>query len=248
MENEELAEGLDLMLRNRFKPVDLSYDLEPNMPAWPTDPRYGHVLYESYEYGDLACHYELIMGEHTGTHIDAPLHMIAGGGDISEMPPAKFFGRALTIDASALAMGSHGDGAGEKTVSCADLRRWETEHTPIRRDDIVLFRFGWGRFYGLRPDDNRFLKGWPGLSQEAAGYLAAKKTCAAGTDAMSLDAYDSDFSAHRTLLGSGIYILENLKNLEQLPAVSYIMMMPLKIRQGSGSPLRVLAFVPSENS
>jgi hypothetical protein len=91
-------------LRN-YQWVDLSHTLEEGIPAWPTHARFGHVLYESYELDNVARHYGLMMSEHTGTHMEAPLHFIAEGPahyGIDEVPLDRLTGRAATITAPEL--------------------------------------------------------------------------------------------------------------------------------------------------
>ncbi len=242
MRSEELAEALNAMMRQNFKLVDLSYVIEELMPSWPTHAKFGHLVLESYEYGDPACHYQLTMSEHTGTHMDAPLHFIARGKNHygpDRAPLDRFFGRAVFIDASNLSPC--------ELFTRGQIESWESANFLIKEGDIVLFRFGWDRFYGLRPDDARYLKDWPGLSADAAEYLVSKKVSLVGTDALSLDGFLSNNEAHHILLGNEVYILENLNNLDQLSPLSFVIMLPLKIKDGSGSPLRVMALVPVGN-
>jgi kynurenine formamidase len=95
----ELIRSLVLMLES-FELVDLSHTLQEGIPAWPTHARFGQTLYESYELGDVARHYGLSMSEHTGTHIDAPLHFIAEGSahyGVDGISLDRLVGRAATI-------------------------------------------------------------------------------------------------------------------------------------------------------
>jgi len=225
-----------------FRWVDLSHTLEEGIPAWPTHARFGRTLYESYELGDEARHYGLTMGEHTGTHMDAPLHFIQRGAahyGTDGIPLGRLAGRAATIPATDLEPGG---------LLGADLiRAWEEEHGAIGPHDAVLVRYGWDLRWATGPGGRGFLEDWPGLGGDAAEYLVEKGVSLVGCDTISVDASGSETNpAHYALLGSEVYIVENLKNLDELPPFSLFMAFPLKIRRGSGSPVRAVALVPEE--
>ena len=106
--------------------IDLSHTLERDIPAYPTHARFGRVIYESYDYGDDALHFGLTMGEHTGTHMDAPLHFIPEGPahyGTDGIPLDRLAGRAATIVATDL-------GAGD-LLGVERIEAWEAEHGPI---------------------------------------------------------------------------------------------------------------------
>jgi kynurenine formamidase len=220
--------------------VDLSHTLEEDIPAYPTHARFGKTLYESYEYGDVARHYGLTISEHTGTHMDAPLHFIAEGPahyGTDEIPLDRLAGRAATIEATDL-------GAGDDLLAVGRIEAWEEEHGPIEANDRVLLRYGWDSRWATGPEGRRFLEDWPGLSVEAAEYLLGKGVSLVGCDTLAIDAaLSTENPAHHALLGSEVYIVENLKNLDRLPPFSLFIALPLKIRGGSGSPIRAVALV-----
>lgn len=216
--------------------VDLSHRLEHQIPAWSTHAKFCHDLLESYTMGDGSAHYQLTMSEHSGTHVDAPVHFVDGARGIDDIPLERVLGRAATIEAP---LGPNG------VVSRSMIEAWEEEHGEIRNGDAVLFHFGWDRLWATRPQGNAFLKDWPGLGAEAAGYLIAKQVVLVATDAVSLDVFTStEFPAHNMLLGTEILIGENFANLGRLPPFSFFMGAPLKIKGGTGSPIRAIALVP----
>jgi kynurenine formamidase len=136
--------------------VDLSHTLEEDIPAYPTHARFGKTLYESYEYGDAARHYGLTMSEHTGTHMDAPLHFISEGPahyGTDEIPLGRLAGRAATIGATDL--------GADDLVKVGYIEAWEEEHAPIEAGDRVLIRYGWDLRWATGPEGRRFLEGWP---------------------------------------------------------------------------------------
>ena len=233
MDQKDLFEILDAIIKNA-EVIDLSYALESGMPAWPTQARYGSVIYDSYDYGGAALHSQITLSEHTGTHIDAPKHFIPGGIPIDEIPLKALMGRGVKIDVTETEPSS--------LVSLKTIKDFEEEKGDIKKGDIVMFRFGWDKKYKLQPEAGDYLKDWPGLSTEAAEYLGGKKICAAGCDTLAIDAFGSQGNpVHHILLSRGILIIENLRNLSMLPTYTYIISMPLKIKGGSGSPLRLAA-------
>lgn len=227
-------------LAEEFEIVDLTHTLEENIPCWPTHARFGHTLYESYEFGDLACHYQLTMSEHTGTHMDAPNHFIAEGTahyGIDSVKLSQVFGRAAVIDASLLPANG--------LLSRSMVEEWEKKNGDLRTGDIVLIRFGWDCFWGVRPNDANFLKDWPGVGGDAAEYFVEKGIKLVGVDTLAIDSYDTtDNPAHYTLLSNEVLIIENLNRLDQLPAFCLFFALPLPIKGGSGSPVRAMAYVP----
>lgn len=229
------------LLKTGYSLLDLSHTLEEGIPSWSTHARFGHTLYESYEFGNVACHYRLTMSEHTGTHMDAPLHFIPSGSAhvaIDEVPLQDVFGRAAKIDASHLPKNGR--------LSAMDVVRWEERNGKLTQGDIVLLRFGWEKLWGLRPNDQEFLRDWPGVGKDAAEYFVEKGVRVVGTDALAIDAFDAEKNpAHYTLLGNQVVIVENLRNLDKLPPFSIFVALPLKIKNGSGSPVRAIAFVPN---
>ena len=212
--------------------IDLTRALEAGMPAWPTQARFGSVIYDSYDYGGIALHSQITMSEHTGTHIDAPAHFIKGGKFLDDVPLESLMGRGVKIDAA---------GIGTELTLIA-IEDFEKNEGKITAGDIVIFRFGWEDKYAIQPDAGEYLKDWPGLSARAAQALAEREIRAVCCDTLSIDEYGSrDSPAHQILLGKGIPVIENLCNLSKLPAFSYVIGMPLKIKNGSGSPLRIAA-------
>ncbi|GHV42990.1 cyclase [Synergistales bacterium] len=219
----------------RLKAFDLTRTLEEGMPSWPTQARYGSVIYESYEWGDAALHSGVTMSEHTGTHIDAPAHFVKGGLTIDKLPVTQIIGRGVNIDATAVSP--------RGLFQLSSLRAFEAENGEIRQGDIVMFRFGWDDKYGLRGGAAEFLRDWPGLDKEAASYLKDKEAAAVGCDALSIDAFGNTGDlCHHILLEGGIPIIENICNLKDLPTLSLVIGLPNKFKDGSGSPIRLVAF------
>jgi kynurenine formamidase len=185
-------------------------------------------------------------GEHTGTHLDVPVHWVSGkdGHDVSEVPLSTLVAPAVVLDVSAQV----GDDP-DFLVRKEDVRRWEAEHGSLPEGGWLLVRTGWD----ARSDDaDEFLNGShsPGLSAECARWLAEETPLTGigvetvGTDAGAAHGFDPPFPCHNYMLGAGKHGLTQLRNLALLPPTGAMLLVsPLPIVGGSGSPARVLALV-----
>lgn len=221
--------------------VDLSQTLEEHMPHYPTHSKFFHNLWGSYWHGDRALTYQLVMNEHNGTHVDAPAHFISDANPsahvtIDRVPLEQLAGRGLRLDCHGFAEGDY--------VSREFIQQWEASHQEILPNDIVLFDFGWSGRWGLRSQNLRYASGWPGIGQQAAEYLVGKPVAALGVDTLSPDppAALAAKPIHPFVLEHQVLIIENLARLEELPDIFLFLAFPLKIRDGSGSPIRAVAF------
>lgn len=229
---------LSTIFNQETKMIDLSYTLEENMPVWPTHARYGSTVYESWDFGEeyVSIHSRISLGEHSGTHVDAPRHFFRDGISIDQLDVGRLMGRGVLIDATNIAP--------RQTLPLAQVKEFEEKNGEIRKGDIILIRFGWEEKYALQPNGAAYLNDWPGLSEEAAKYFLEKQVAAVGCDPLALDAFGCDVNvSHLVLLGNGIPIIENLTNLSKLPTFSYVIGLPQKFKDGSGSPIRMIAFV-----
>jgi kynurenine formamidase len=222
--------------------IDLSQTLEEHMPHYPTHSKFFHNLWGSYWHGGRSLSYQLVMNEHNGTHVDAPAHFISDANPaahvtIDRVPPRRLLGRGARIDCRHMKEGGY--------VSKGFIQSWEKTHGVLGADDIALFNFGWSERWGLRPEDGRYTRDWPGVSMEAAEYLAEKSVAALGVDTLSPDppAALAANPIHPVVLEKQVLIIENLTNLDQLPDFFLFAALPLKIRGGSGSPIRAVAIV-----
>ncbi|WP_255695989.1 cyclase family protein [Shinella sp. NM-101] len=218
--------------------TDLTRRMEFGMPTYPTHPKFFQMRWCSM--GDPAEMNQLVLGEHSGTHVDAPSHFVREGDparkNIDEVPIDQFIGRAVKLCFGPFP-------ANNIQVTAEDIRAWEAAHILIEERDIVLFDFGWGDKWATGEAGFDFLDSWPGLSRSAAEYLAEKHVKLVGTDCISLDPGDGgdDLAAHLTLLPRGILILENVCNLSQIETESFFMALPLNVAGGTGAPVRAIS-------
>jgi kynurenine formamidase len=186
-------------------------------------------------------------GEHTGTHLDAPVHWITGRdkGDVAEIAPGRLVAPAAVLDKA----GADPD----YLLQVDDVKAWQAEHGPLPDGGWLLYRTGWDARAGHQDD---FLNAdetgphTPGVSVECARWLAEEAPIiglgveTVGTDAGAAHTFDPPFPCHSFLLGAGKYGLTQLRNLQLLPPTGALLVTaPLPIVGGSGSPTRVLALV-----
>ncbi|MER5643625.1 cyclase family protein [Streptosporangium sp. NPDC002524] len=193
---------------------------------------------------------DIVTGEHTGTHFDAPVHWVTGkdGEDVSQVPVDRLIAPAVVLDLAAEAAKDP-----DFLLEIAHVKAWEEANGPLPEGGWLLYRTGWD---ARSHDQERFLNAnetgphTPGVSVECARWLAEETAIAGlgvetvGTDAGAAHGFDPAFPCHSFLLGAGKYGLTQLRNLDRLPATGAVVVAPpLPIAGGSGSPLRVLALV-----
>jgi kynurenine formamidase len=233
--------------------VDLSHAFDADTVYWPTEE--GFVLERGPSgFTEAGYYYEAHRfrgAEHGGTHIDAPIHFSEGGASVDAIALERLVGPAIVVDATSACAQDR-----DHRIGVAELERWEAQHGRIPDGAIVLLQTGFARFW---PDRFRYLgtdeRGpeavaelrFPGLHPEAARWLVAERRIrAVGIDTASIDHGPSrDFATHRVLGAAGVPAFENLANLDALPARGFrVVALPMKIRGGSGAPLRIAALLP----
>lgn len=190
--------------------------------------------------------------EHGGTHIDAPFHFAEGKKTVDQLTLTDLIGPAVKIDISAKAAANR-----DYLVTVADIEDWEKTNGRIQDGTIVLLETGFGKFW---PDKKRYLGTdqhgdeaakdlhFPGLDPDAATWLVLNRRIKAiGLDTASIDyGQSTEFRSHVALMTNNVPAFENLADLDKLPAKGFqIIALPMKIKGGSGAPLRVIAIVHS---
>lgn len=232
------------------KLIDLTYSFDARTIYWPTSKPF---TWEKEAWGrDSGFWYSAARysaSEHGGTHLDAPIHFGEGRTTVDAIPLSKLVGQAVVIDISAQAARD-----ADYLLQPADIAAWERRHGQVPAGAIVLIRTGWGRYWGDRkkylgsdtPLDTANLH-FPGISRDAAQLLVvARKIDGIGIDTASLDnGASTEFATHQVMNGANVYGLENVANLEQLPATgATIIALPMKIGGGTGGPTRIIAILP----
>ena len=197
--------------------------------------------------------YNFSAAEHGGTHIDAPVHFGEGKKSVDQLELGQLISQAVKIDVSAKAASDR-----DYLITVDDIKNWETANGKLPEWCIVLFQTG---FASKWPDKKSYLgtdqKGdtavkdlhFPGLHPDAAKLLVEnRKINAFGIDTASIDyGQSTTFDSHVELMTNNIPAFENVANLDKLPVKGFdIMALPMKIKGGSGAPLRIVGFVPGD--
>jgi kynurenine formamidase len=255
-----LAELMTQLNSGALRVVDLTQPLSPQTPLlplpsqWPNTPAF--KIWELSHYDDRgpAWYWNgFETGEHTGTHFDAPIHWVSGKdlpeNSVDKINPKKFVGPACVIDVTA-------DVASNPNflLTAERVQQWERTYGRIPAGAWMLLRTGWS----ARTDPKQYINlqddgpHTPGFAKECSDFLAKERDVlgvgveTVGTDAGRAASFDPPFPNHYVMHGSGKFGLAGLCNLDQLPPTGAVVVAaPLKIVNGSGSPLRAIAITPS---
>jgi kynurenine formamidase len=251
----DLAQALAL---SDVRVVDLTQPLGPDTPViglpdiFAPSPGVSMEVISRYDDRGPAWYWNTItLGEHTGTHFDAPIHWVTGkdlpNNACDTLPAGRFVGPGCVIDVTAEVAADP-----DFLLTPARIEAWEAEHGRIPVGAWVLLHTAWSErtdpadFHNLSDDGPHT----PGFAKEASEMLAHERDVTGvgvetiGTDAGQAGGFDPPFPNHTIMHGAGKLGLASLRNLDQLPATgAMIIAAPLKIVEGSGSPLRVLALV-----
>ena len=258
-----LTQLVDELNAGRLTIIDLTQPLGPETPVIGLPPMFapspGVTLETISRYDDKGpARYwnTLRLGEHTGTHFDAPIHWITGkdlpDNACDTIPARRFIGPACVIDVEQDVARN-----ADFLVTPDRIAQWERTHGRIPQGAWVLLRTGWSKrqdpseFLNVSPDGPHS----PGFDAAASRFLAQERDVLGvgvetiGTDAGQAGTFDPPFPNHNIMHGAGKFGLASLCNLDRLPPTGAVVIAaPLKIVNGSGSPLRVLAIAPSSPS
>jgi kynurenine formamidase len=234
--------------------IDLTYTFSDSTIYWPNNPEGFRLDTQFKGHTDAGFYYEsyaFYAPEHGGTHLDAPIHFAEGKWAADEIPVDRLTGNAVVVDVSEKCASN-----ADYLITTDDVLTWEKQHGQVPDDAMLFFRTGYGAYY---PDAAKYLgtalKGdsgianlhFPSIGPELAEWLVkSRKVKAVGVDVASVDYGQSkDFLTHRILYRENIIGFENLANLDKLPASgAFVVALPMKIKGGSGGPLRAIAWVP----
>ncbi|MGA5428228.1 cyclase family protein [Streptomyces koyangensis] len=237
--------------------VDLTALLSPSTPVLDLPPDMAPIPHFALE--ELARYDErgrssyqngIHTGEHVGTHFDAPCHWVTGAdkGDVAHVPARHLVAPAVVIDKSSECAADP-----DFLLTVAHLEEWQHHNGPLPDGGWLLYRSGWA---ARSHDQQSFLNAdengphTPGITAECARWLADEAPIVGlgvetvGTDAGQAFTFTPEFPAHHYLLGAGKYGVTQLQNLDRLPVTGAVLIVaPLRIAGGSGSPARVLALM-----
>jgi kynurenine formamidase len=237
--------------------IDLTAPLSSSTPLLKLPEPFGNTvpfaLHEISRYDERGPAWywnDITTGEHTGTHFDAPVHWVTGrdGQDVSQVPLTRLIAPAAVVDFAAQAAAD-----ADFLLEVDHIKEWESQHGALPEGGWLLYRTGWD---ARSHDQDTFLNAnetgphTPGVSVECARWLAQEAPVigfgveTVGTDAGAAHSFDPPFPCHSSMLGADKYGLTQLQNLALLPPQgAMIIVSPLPITGGSGSPCRALALV-----
>ena len=205
-----------------MRAVDLTHVIREGMPVYPgTAPP--TLTPASSLARDGYRETELSVWSHTGTHMDAPAHLLAEGAALDRIPLRRFAGPAALLDCR-----------GAEHITAQRVRE-----LPLGELEFVILRTGWEALFGKEA----YYRDYPVLTHDAARLLADAGLSGVGVDAISLDPVDAPLENHRIVLGAGLVIVENLRNLDMLPERFLFTAMPLLYENADGAPVRAAAWI-----
>lgn len=224
--------------------LDLTQELSEETPVYPGGVPFQKEEVAGFETAGYLAH-RLTLGEHTGTHVDAPAHFSQGAAAIADLSAEQLVAPGVVIAVEKKAAKDP-----DYALDRRQILNWEASHGGrLPAGAVVLVRTGWGNRWpdeaAYRNADEQGVMHFPGVSPEAAELLAKRGAAGVGIDTLSIDpGISTDFQAHKALAAAGILVIENLAGLEALPDSGFTLVVaPLKVQGGSGAPARVLAIL-----
>lgn len=235
--------------------VDLTHAFSSNTIYWPTADNFRKdtVFVGMTENGFYYQAFNLFGAEHGGTHVDAPIHFSEGKQAADEIPLSSLMGPVACIDVSDSSTTNR-----NYLITIDDIQQWEADNGLSVNGHVVLANTGSSQYW---PDPIKYMgtdkKGYvgvlalsfPGLHPDAAKWLVDERDIIAfGIDTPSIDYGQSRlFESHQHLYAANIPGLENVANVDQLPAKgAYLIALPMKVQRGSGAPARIVAWIPND--
>lgn len=219
--------------------IDLTHTLNSSISTWNGGCGFDHTVHIDYhdcKGQDIFRVMKIIMHAGIGTHMDAPSHCIPGGKTIADFNLNDLIFPCIVIDLSQKMHARY-------SVSQEDIINFEKIYGTITKNSCVLIRTGWETWWNtpLKYHNNHV---FPSLSLSAAHLLVDRQVAALGIDTLSPDRPEDGFAVHRLFLGNGNILIENVAHLDSMPAVNgFVMIAPLKIEQGTESPIRLIGLV-----
>ncbi len=226
----------------QFDFIDLTHPLTSDIPSW--NGSCGFKLNILKDYDDYSDNeevkfrsQEIKMEAGMGTHMDAPCHCIPSGKSISDIPLEQLIAPCVVINVSSFAQA-------KTVVSKADIESFEKQYKTIPADCVAIIHTGWDKYWSNSEKYRNNLV-FPSLSVEAAELLLQRDVVGIAIDTLSPDRPESGYPVHKLILGAGKYIIENVANASKLPPTgSYLIALPLNIKDATEAPMRLVGLVP----
>lgn len=209
-----------------MKITDLTHIIQCDMPVYPGTEQPIFNKANTIE-NDGFREAKITMYSHTGTHIDAPAHMLRHGAYLDELDIDKFIGKAAILDFS------------KDNINLIELESLKPYEEKIKNVEFIILKTGWSKYWG----DKKYYEDFPSLTEEAAKWLSEFNLKGIGVDAISIDNINStQFAVHKTLMAKETIIIENLTNLNSIKSEYFTLsILPLKNKNADGSPVRAVS-------
>lgn len=230
------------MTRFPYKIIDLTHALGDGIASWNGSCGFKSEI--KLDYSDCPDEVkfrvqQLKMHAGIGTHLDAPAHCTRQGLTVDQLSLSELIAPAVVIDVS--------DSAHERySVTVQDIQKFEKSYGIIQPNSLVLIKTGWEQFWNF-PNKYHNNHLFPSVSKAAAEFFLERKIVGLGIDTLSPDRPEDGYPVHALLLGAGKYIIENVANLAQFPAIGgFTLALPVKIKDATEAPIRLIGLI--ENS
>lgn len=226
-------------MNKEFKIIELTHGLLPEIPTW--DGTCDFHLHQTLDYGDctppnLFRKHEIKMQLGTGTHMDAPAHVIAGGRTVDKLNLEELVCDCVMIDVSAKADSNY-------VIMSAIVDAFEKEHGEIKPNSFVIFYTGWDKSWDNIEKYRNDYK-FPSVDISTAELLLRRNIAGLGVDTLSADTGANGFPVHQAILGADKYLVENVANAKELPPMgAKIFVLPIKIKNATEAPVRLIATI-----
>lgn len=229
-----------------YKIIDLTHQLEENVPSWDNSCGFNHTITSDYDDCTTGVKFRINkfkMYSGVGTHIDSPAHCFQNKKTIEQVPLSDLISPLVIIDVSDRSNQNY-------TAGVDEIKTFEKQYGQIAECSFVILYTGWCKHW---LDRNRYHNNhcFPSVGLDAANLLLERNIIGLGIDTLSPDRPDSGFCVHQAILGSDKYIIENINisNYDSIPKLgAFVGAFPLKIKNGTEAPLRLVAFIPNNSN
>ena len=225
-----------------YKLIDLTHSLDSTIPTWNGGCGFSHDVHIDYancegEYKFRVMKVGMYAG--IGTHMDAPIHCIAGGKCIHDFDANDLIMPCVVIDVASKCHERY-------SLSAQDVTDFESKYGVIPKDSCVMVKTGWSKFWHT-PSKYHNNHVFPSVSAEVASLLLERGASAIGIDTLSPDRPEDGFKVHKIFLGANKIIIENVANLDNMPPTgSFCLVLPIKIKDGTEAPVRLIGVIERE--
>ena len=225
-----------------YKLIDLTHTLDNTIPTWNGRCGFNHDLH--IDYADCSSEdkfrvMQMRMHAGIGTHMDAPSHCVSGGRGIDDFDVNELCMPCVVIDVSHKSHERY-------SVAPEDIIAFESKYSLISIGSCVIIKTGWSKFWGNSEKyHNNHV--FPSVSLETANLLLKRGVVALGIDTLSPDRPENGFKVHQAFLGNAKILIENVANLDNMPPIGgHIMVFPIKVKDGTEAPLRLVGLIEKE--